>query len=445
MEATIDIRTADGNVNVLLDEKQIGSMREVLVDLCLSTMAQFAMLIDAAGRVVAAGGETKGVQIEAIAALSAADLATSRQLAGILDEPEFSLLFQHEKQKNLFMTAIGSDAILIVVFDINTTFGALRLRIRRSISQLQQILHQAKRNTVISLSSMSEVSAVADMDSTAAPARPAPPVAAAAAPAPAAPSMAAPSMAAPPPGAPAALRPPSPPAATPPAPDIRLAAGGIPPELAGEIRKVLDWFDKFQGWKIVFSDEVVYLARGVERGQSGEADTIRTVFLRTRARLTEQKRLLEARFRMIQSLYQQLVVVLQSVMQGVWNEEIVDRAMRAAFSSVGQDHNLVGAGVQKGAGGWGFDFGVMGRQLVAVCHARKWTYHQGMVEILHQLNAALSALSAFVVEQPRLQEELTRQWARLYKHYSEGLKTLDLEATVLDLFRPLVRPGQLPQ
>ncbi len=442
MEATIDIRTADGNVNILLEDAQVGQLREVLVDLSLATSAVFAMLIDAAGRVVATGGQTSEFELEAIAALAAGDLATTRQLASMLNEPEFSLLFQHEKQKNLFMTAIESDAILIVVFDVDTTFGALRLRIRRSISQLSSILHQAKRNTLVALSSSSAISGAEDLhagDDLSAVAEPeAPPPmetrAAPVAPAPRGPvAEAVPSES---PGPDAGV------VAPPPAPAM---ASGLPENLVAEMRKALGWFETFQGWKLVFADEIEFLQRGIERGRAEETETLRSIFLRTRARLTEQKRLLEARFRLIQSLYQQFVVSLQTTMAGAWHDEIVDRAMKAAFSGVGQDHNLVGSGVSKREGAWSFDFQLIGKQLVTVCHSRGWTYHQGMLEVLRQLNAALSALSAFIIEDAKLREELTRQWARLYRHYADGLKTLELEAEVLDLFRPLVRTGSLPK
>ena len=463
MEATIDIRTADGNVNILLEDKQVGSIREVLVDLCLSTHAIFSMLIDAAGRVVATGGETKDYELEAVAALAAGDLATSRQLAGMLGEPEFSLLFQHEKQKNLFMTAIESDAILIVVFDVDTTFGALRLRIRRSMSQLQSILHQARRSTVVALSSTAAVSSPEELRSQevdelmavrigpaapaavrveatpAAPPSPAAPVAETAAPA-----QSAPVPAPPPPAVKSASQPTAdvqPTPVTPPAP----APAGLPEPLVAEIQKALAWFESFKGWQLVFTDEVEFLSRGLARNRAEEADTLRSIFLRTRARLTEQKRLLEARFRLVQSLYQQFVVALQIVMSGAWHDEIVDRAMKAAFSGVGSDHNMVGGGISKREGNWAFDFSLIGRSLVSVCHARGWTYHQGMVEVLRQLNSALSALSAFIIEDTKLREELTRQWARLYRHYADGLKTLELEGEVLDLFRPLVKSGALPK
>lgn len=448
MEATIDIRTADGNVNILLEDKQVGSIREVLVDLCLSTHAIFSMLIDAAGRVVATGGETKDYELEAVAALAAGDLATSRQLAGMLGEPEFSLLFQHEKQKNLFMTAIESDAILIVVFDVDTTFGALRLRIRRSMSQLQSILHQARRSTVVALSSTAAVSSPEELRSQevdelmavrigpAAPAAVRVEATPAAPPPPAAPvaETAAPAQPAP---VPAPAAPPVQPASPPPA--------GLPEPLVAEIQKALAWFESFKGWQLVFTDEVEFLSRGLARNRAEEADTLRSIFLRTRARLTEQKRLLEARFRLVQSLYQQFVVALQIVMSGAWHDEIVDRAMKAAFSGVGSDHNMVGGGISKREGNWAFDFSLIGRSLVSVCHARGWTYHQGMVEVLRQLNSALSALSAFIIEDTKLREELTRQWARLYRHYADGLKTLELEGEVLDLFRPLVKSGALPK
>ena len=185
--------------------------------------------------------------------------------------------------------------------------------------------------------------------------------------------------------------------------------------------------------------------RGLERNKAEETDTLRSIFMRTRARLTEQKRLLEARFRLIQSLYQQFVTVLATVMATAWQDEIVDRAMKAAFQGVGQDHNMIGSGVSRKDGQWSFDFTLIGKQLVSVCHAKGWTYQQGMLEVLHQLNSALSALSAFIIEDVKAREELTRQWARLYRHYADGLKTLELEPEVLDLFRPLVRTGTLPK
>jgi hypothetical protein len=421
-------------------------------------------------------------------------LATSRQLANMLDEPEFSLLFQHDKQKNLFMTAIESDAILIVVFDVDTTFGALRLRIRRSISQLQQILHQARRSTVVALSEASDISAeddlhrkdVEELVAIIAPPAMAPKPQETHAPEPGlvetpmpdpgttgvsgtkASSVVTTSPETAPPGqdsrTPVTGQAPKPvpektfgvepqppaaaarPAVAPPQPLSSVPAGeGLPPALVGEIRKMLAWFEAFKGWKLLYSDEIEFLARGLERGNPREEETLRSIFMRTRARLTEQKRLLEARFRLIQSLYQQFVTVLQMVMKGAWRDEVVDRAMKAAFSGVGMDQNMVGVGVMKRDGAWGFEFGAIGKQLVTVCHAHNLNYHQGMLEMLRQLNAALSALSAFIIEDVRLREELSRQWARLFRHYSDGLKTLDLEPDVLDLFRPLVKSGSLPK
>jgi len=220
--------------------------------------------------------------------------------------------------------------------------------------------------------------------------------------------------------------------------------GALPPELAAEIRKALVWFGNFKGWGILFSDEVSYLKRAVERARPDQVDTVRVVFLRTRARLTEQKRLLEARFRILQSLYQQFVGALQTAMKGAWKEEIVDRAMRAAFTAMGSANNIIGAGVAKKDGSWTMDFALIGRQLVGVCHQKEWTYQAGMMEMVRQMNSGLTALSAFVVENPKLREDLTKSWARIYRHYAEGLKTMDLEPEVLDLFRPLVRSGQMP-
>ncbi len=413
MEATIDIRTADGNVNILLDDAQVTSLRKVLEELCGSTKAVFSMLIDAAGRVVATGGATSDFELEAIAALAAADLATSRQLAAILGEPELALLLQQEKQKNLFMRAIESDAVLIVVFDVGTSFGALRLRIRRSISNLQEILRGAKRSTVVALSSTAAVTSPEAGEEEAreglAPAARTKPVA----------------------------------PAQPVQPEAALPAQGLPDPLVAEVKKVLTWFSTFKGWQIIFQKELTFLQQALERHDASEADTIRGTVLRLRARLKEQKRLLEARFRVIQSLYQQFLIALQGILQGAWRDEVVDRAMRVAFSGVGKKYNLIGSGISKREGNWTLDFAGIGKQLVSVCHEQNWDYQQGMKEMLVQLNSGMSALSSFISEDSRLRMDLTKSWARLYQHYTEGLKTLELESDVLDLFRPIIHFGQV--
>ena len=81
---------------------------------------------------------------------------------------------------------------------------------------------------------------------------------------------------------------------------------------------------------------------------------------------------------------------------------------------------------------------MVGKQLVTVCHEKNWDYRTGLREMLHQLNSGMSALSVFVIGDPRMRGTLMNSWARLFHHYADGLKTLELEPDVLDLFRPIL-------
>jgi uncharacterized membrane-anchored protein YhcB (DUF1043 family) len=188
------------------------------------------------------------------------------------------------------------------------------------------------------------------------------------------------------------------------------------------------------------------MRNSLTRNRPEEVENVRMTLVRTRARLTEQKRLLEAKFRMVQSLYQQFLTVLHTVMLKAWTAEVVDRAMKAAMGGAGAKYNIISSGAQKKAdGAWALEFGVIGKQMVLMCHARDMNYQDGVGELLRQLNASLMALSAFLSENARLRDELIQAWARVFHHYAEGLKTLDLESEALELFRPLVRPGQMPK
>jgi len=86
-----------------------------------------ALLVDRAGRMLAARGDVSGLDQTAFASLVSAGFAASSQLAVLLGEEEFSSLYHHGAERSMFLADITGAAVLAVLFDRRATLGMVRI------------------------------------------------------------------------------------------------------------------------------------------------------------------------------------------------------------------------------------------------------------------------------------------------------------------------------
>ena len=107
--------------------------------------ARCALLIDKEGHHVTKQGETACYDTDTISALVAASFAATKEMARLLGEDEFSLLFHQGKRENIQLTLVGDRTILAVIFDEQkTTIGMVRLYAQQSAAHLIEIFRKAK-------------------------------------------------------------------------------------------------------------------------------------------------------------------------------------------------------------------------------------------------------------------------------------------------------------
>jgi predicted regulator of Ras-like GTPase activity (Roadblock/LC7/MglB family) len=121
------------------DLEQIDS---VLKSFLRETNARCSVLVDRTGRLLAAVGDTAGLDQVSFASLAAADFAASGQLATLLGEQEFSSLYHHSARQSMFLADVAGSAILAVLFDRRTTLGLVRLRSRAAAATLARLFQQ---------------------------------------------------------------------------------------------------------------------------------------------------------------------------------------------------------------------------------------------------------------------------------------------------------------
>jgi predicted regulator of Ras-like GTPase activity (Roadblock/LC7/MglB family) len=101
--------------------------------------AQCALLVDKDGHLVTKEGESKTYDMDTISALVAGSFAATKQMAKLLGEEEFSLMFHQGKKDNIQLSLVGQRTILAVIFDDRTTLGMVRLYSSQVSSKLAQV------------------------------------------------------------------------------------------------------------------------------------------------------------------------------------------------------------------------------------------------------------------------------------------------------------------
>jgi predicted regulator of Ras-like GTPase activity (Roadblock/LC7/MglB family) len=88
--------------------------------------AKCALLIDKDGHLVTGQGHTATYDVDTVSALVAGSFAATRQMAKLMGEEEFSVMFHQGKKDNIQLSLVGDRTILAVIFDDRTTVGMVR-------------------------------------------------------------------------------------------------------------------------------------------------------------------------------------------------------------------------------------------------------------------------------------------------------------------------------
>ena len=122
-----------------LFEREFWALNDVLYTLISRSYSRTAMLIDRDGRLIASVGEAPSFDPQSFAALSAADLAASKELASMLGEADFRSQTHQGMGSGIHQRMVDDRVILVVLYDHRTTLGIVRLRAEKAGEALGEI------------------------------------------------------------------------------------------------------------------------------------------------------------------------------------------------------------------------------------------------------------------------------------------------------------------
>jgi predicted regulator of Ras-like GTPase activity (Roadblock/LC7/MglB family) len=131
--------------DLVIYEDQIEEIDKELIKLIKGAEAKCALLVDKDGYLITRQGFTHSLDTTALSALLAGSFASTKEIARLVGEPEFSVLFHQGKRDHIHLCLIGERTILAVIFDDRTTIGMVRLYAKEVSEDLAKILSLAHK------------------------------------------------------------------------------------------------------------------------------------------------------------------------------------------------------------------------------------------------------------------------------------------------------------
>jgi predicted regulator of Ras-like GTPase activity (Roadblock/LC7/MglB family) len=122
--------------DLILFEEDQRRLTEHLRGLCAGAKSRAAFLIDKNGRLLAQAGDAGLADTTTLASLTAGTVAATSGLAQLLGEREFSALVHEGASESLHVSVVASEAILVVLFDRQSSLGLVRLRVKQAAEEI---------------------------------------------------------------------------------------------------------------------------------------------------------------------------------------------------------------------------------------------------------------------------------------------------------------------
>ncbi len=147
----------DGSRQIILTAIQFDEITKVLTELASKTKASTILLANISGQLITQRGNTEDMNTQILSALAASDFAATSEMAKLVGEDaKFKLLFHEGEKRNVYLSNVGDNFFLVVVFDVSVTLGLVRIYTKKAIQNLLNVFETTEQGE--------DASAIIDQD-----------------------------------------------------------------------------------------------------------------------------------------------------------------------------------------------------------------------------------------------------------------------------------------
>lgn len=137
-------RKIDGSKTIVFDATQYEGVKKYLGELYSKTRAKSVLFADMAGQIIGERGDTAEMNTTVLSALAAGDFAATAEIAKLVGEGDrFKLHFHEGENRNVYLTNVGDQFFLIIIFDANVALGMVRVYTKKAVESLLAIVAAA--------------------------------------------------------------------------------------------------------------------------------------------------------------------------------------------------------------------------------------------------------------------------------------------------------------
>lgn len=133
---------------LLVTDEDTAQISACLQRLLADTGAEFAMVVDRAGQILAHESDTDRPEMTHLGALLAATYASTQEIARILNEDSFRTLLQEGMREKIITETVANHWLLVVIFDKQAHLGLIKVLTKRTTAVLVNILEVALARSV---------------------------------------------------------------------------------------------------------------------------------------------------------------------------------------------------------------------------------------------------------------------------------------------------------
>lgn len=131
---------------LVITEHCLSELEVVLEEMLAGSKATCVLLINSNdGSPLTSRGSTSDLDTTSLAALAAGAFASTREIALLVGEPEFTVLFHQGKRHHLHVNLAGEHGLLMTLFSDDTTVGLVRLCARKACARIELLLSQTNQ------------------------------------------------------------------------------------------------------------------------------------------------------------------------------------------------------------------------------------------------------------------------------------------------------------
>ena len=129
-------------MHMILDTSHMSNLATVIDKQLLDAGADHVIIVDVTGNLIMERGNLHMQDISSLAVLSAANFAATAEIAKLIGEEDFTLLFHKGDRRSIHFSRFGREYIIITLFDDNVSLGLIRLKSGRAVQELSSILYR---------------------------------------------------------------------------------------------------------------------------------------------------------------------------------------------------------------------------------------------------------------------------------------------------------------